>query len=120
MDFKDVASVSSRSSSSFNNKNIRSEKDTSKKSSNKSSSKKQKASEGREGFKLSFLASAKRYGEAINKKYFAKSPRSKDTESSNADQAMDGKGSVRLRENGKNKPKSRPLSALLLSSSLSK
>merc|ERR1712223_2204363 len=98
MDFKDVASVSSRSSSSFNNKNIRSEKDKSMKISNKSSSKKQKASEGREGFKLSFLASAKRYGEAINKKYFAKSPRNKDITSSNDDQMIDGRGSVRLRE----------------------
>jgi hypothetical protein len=120
MDFKDVASVSSRSSSSFNNKNIRSEKDKSMKISNKSSSKKQKASAGRDGFKLSFLASAKRYGEAINKKYFAKSPRNKDITSSNDDQMIDGRGSVRLREKGKNKPKSRPLSALLLSSSLSK
>merc|ERR1712218_342889 len=120
MDFKDVASVSSRSSSSFNNKNIRSEKDTSMKISNKSPSKKLKSSEGREGFKLSFLASAKRYGEAINKKYFAKSPRNKDITSSNDDQMIDGRGSVRLREKGKTKPKSHPLSALLLSSLLSK
>merc|ERR1711981_143401 len=60
MDFKDVASISSRSSSSFNTKNERFEKDKPKKNSNKSSSKKQKPStDTNEGFKLSFLASAR-------------------------------------------------------------
>jgi len=120
MDFKDVASVSSRSSSSFNNKNLKPSKDKSSKSSNKSSSKKTKSSEGREGFKLSFLASAKRYGEAVNRKFFAKSSRSRDAPSIIEEQVEEGRGSVRLRQKENHKTKPRPLSALLLSSSLSK
>merc|ERR1711997_167640 len=120
MDFKDVASVSSRSSSTFGNKNIKTVKDKSTKSSTKPSNKKSKNSEGRDGFKLSFLASAKRYGEAINRKYFAKPSKSKDITSTNEQKLEDGRGSVRLREKSSNIIKPRPLSALLLSSSLSK
>jgi len=118
MDFKDVASVSSRSSSSFNTKNEKSERDKPKKNSIKSSSKKQKPSaDTNEGFKLSFLASARRYGEAINRKYFAKPSRNKE---SNDEQSTENKTSVKIREKGRGRTKGRPLSALLLSSSLSK
>merc|ERR1712018_825497 len=100
MDFKDVASVSSRSSSTFGNKNIKTVKDKLTKSSTKPSNKKSKSSGGRDGFKLSFLASAKRYGEAINRKYFAKPSKNKDLTSNNEQKLEDSRGSVRLREKG--------------------
>merc|ERR1711981_335737 len=96
----------------------KSEKDKSK----KHSTKKQKTSaDSSEGFKLSFLASAKRYGEAINRKYFAKSSRNKDVFSpSNDEEVSDHITPVKIREKRKGKTKGRPLSALLLSSSRSK
>merc|ERR1712183_1063632 len=58
MDFKDVASISSRSSSSHATKN-KSERDKSVKNTNNSSHKLEKSSDTREGFKSSFLSSAK-------------------------------------------------------------
>jgi hypothetical protein len=119
MDFKDVASVSSASSSSFNTKN-KSEKDRSKKNSNSSSTKKIKSPDAREGFKLSFLSSAKKYGEAINRKYFARPSRNKDSLTQNDDLIVGNKSSVKMREKASGKTKNRPLSAFLLPSSISK
>jgi len=117
MDFKDAASLSS--SSSFNSKS-KEGKDRYKKNSSNSTNKKGKSSDLKEGFKLSFLSSAKKYGEAINKKYFARQSRNKDTITQNNVASQESKGTVKMREKSSSKANRRPLSAMLLSSSMSK
>merc|ERR1739844_741790 len=115
MDFKDVASISSRSSSSHTTKN-KSERDKSVKNTNNSSHKLEKSSDTREGFKSSFLSSAKKYGEVLlNRKYFTKA--SRNNRGVTEEQTGDNKNGVKLREKTTTKIKGRPLSALFLSSS---
>ena len=115
MDFKDVASISSRSSSSHTTKN-KSEREKSVKNTNGSSHKLEKSSDTREGFKSSFLSSAKKYGEVLlNRKYFTKASRS--NKGVTEERTGDNKNGVKLREKTATKVKGRPLSALFLSSS---
>merc|ERR1719412_3323274 len=120
MDFKDAVSISSASSSSFKRRGKAEKSYFKKNSSTPPSQEKLQSTSSREGFRLPFLSSARKCGEVINRKYFARSSRSKSSTKQTQQETKDNNGSVRLRAKTRVKSKSRPLSALFLSSSFSK
>jgi len=120
MDFKDAVSISSASSSSFRRIGKAEKNYFKKNSSSRPSQEKVQSTTSREGFRLPFLSSARKCGEVINRKYFTRTSRSKSSPKQNQQETKENNGSVRLREKTRVKTKSRPLSALFLSSSFSK